>query len=83
MRIYDYPKKGTIPLGVHLMQTMEFTKKALEMTCDMIPGLIKVQQIRREMALSGRKIDPNIIGEGPESSEELNDETLGVTEQGI
>ena len=25
----------------------------------------------------------NIIGEGPESSEELNDETLGVTEQGI
>ena len=27
--------------------------------------------------------DPNIIGEGPESSEELNDETLGVTEQGI
>ena len=82
MRIYDYPKKGTIPLGVHLMQTMEFTKKALEMTLDMIPALVKVQHIRREMALR-RKNDPNIIGEGPESSEELNDETLGVTEQGI
>ena len=81
MKIYDYPKKGTIPLGVHMMQTRDFLMKASQMTLDMIPDLVKIQKIRRER-MSQRLAEPIIKGEGSEDEQELNDETVH-TEQGI
>jgi len=79
--IYDYPKKGTVPLGVHMMQTQEFLTKALQMTADMIPTLVAVQKIRRERMLA-RLSEPIIKGEGAESSEEMECDS-GITEQSI
>lgn len=80
--IYNYPKKGTIPLGVHMMQTQEFLTKALQMTADMIPTLVAVHKIRRERMLA-RLSEPIIKVEwNPENNPiEGEDDEFAGTEQ--
>lgn len=83
MKIYDYPKEGTVPLGVHLLQTQQFITRALEMTRDMLPGLLAVQKIRHERYLK-RLADPKplIPDEGIEDEQSMQEPEV-QTEQSI
>lgn len=51
-KIYDYPKEGTIPLGVHMMQSQFLLKNILQTTKDILPTLIKIKEMRRKRMLS-------------------------------
>jgi len=82
MKLYDYPKEGTVPLGVHMMQTQQILTKIIEITKnDIVPTLIKIKEMRRKRMLANW--NPQSEGIEDEASMQEPDTTLGITERSI